>query len=166
MKHALLLASAGILCGALAPATHAGKGSVYFDMITTGSGTCQAALPAFEGLIRKRPLAIQNEGTAPAFVSCATHQLFNLIDPDYGIAVQLVNFGSSDVDVTCTAISLGKTNTYLPRTVTVPAGGEYYVSYNLNDDEYFVGPFNCNLPPGTGIGLVYPYSVAQYTPPA
>ncbi len=32
---------------------------------------CQAALPAFEGAIRKRPLAVQNEGTTNAFVTCS-----------------------------------------------------------------------------------------------
>ena len=36
-----------------------------------GAGACQAALPAYEGLIRKRPMAIQNEGVSTAFVTCA-----------------------------------------------------------------------------------------------
>ncbi|HST45355.1 MAG TPA: hypothetical protein VLK29_09045, partial [Luteimonas sp.] len=35
------------------------------------TGLCQAALPAYDGLIRKRPVAIRNEGDAAAFVSCS-----------------------------------------------------------------------------------------------
>ena len=30
--------------------------------------TCQGSLPSFEGALRKRPLAIVNEGTSNAFV--------------------------------------------------------------------------------------------------
>ena len=33
-------------------------------------GNCNGALPGFEGALRKRPLAIANEGTSSAFVSC------------------------------------------------------------------------------------------------
>jgi hypothetical protein len=32
---------------------------------------CQSALPVYDGLIRKRPLAVQNEGTKSAYVTCS-----------------------------------------------------------------------------------------------
>ena len=31
---------------------------------------CQPALPTFDGSIRKRPKAVQNEGTSIAFITC------------------------------------------------------------------------------------------------
>lgn len=35
------------------------------------TGVCQSALPVYDGQIRKRPKAIQNEGTSPAYVTCS-----------------------------------------------------------------------------------------------
>lgn len=40
-------------------------------LYVNASAHCQAALPVFDGLIRKRPLAVVNEGQAGAFVTCA-----------------------------------------------------------------------------------------------
>lgn len=38
---------------------------------TNPAGICQGALPAFETAIRKRPLAVQNEGDSTTFVTCS-----------------------------------------------------------------------------------------------
>lgn len=40
-------------------------------MTQNPTAICQSALPVYDGQIRKRPKAVQNEGTTPAFVTCS-----------------------------------------------------------------------------------------------
>jgi hypothetical protein len=69
-----------------------------------GSGVCQAALPSYEGQIRKRPLAIQNEGTAAAFITCSPSSLQYVPMQDFGHGVFLANNSAASVTVNCTAV--------------------------------------------------------------
>lgn len=133
------------------------------------TGTCQAALPSYEGQIRKRPLAIQNEGTANAFVSCS------LVGTHYGpngdgremtsVFVGLVNNTVAAIDVTCT-LSDGLANLIAPafiaKTVSVPANGWVELNWtsvdNGGDPFLFSANVQCNLPVGTGIS----YTVSLY----
>ena len=123
---------------------------------------CQTALPVFDGNVRKRPLAVQNEGTGDAFVTCSfTGQLIEL-----DIAtLAAVNNGSSDATLSCTAVTgrNASVNEYVTKTITVPASGVAHMSWAGAD---FAGApdtipgaslFNlsCKLPPGVGIGSAH-----------
>lgn len=165
MKALMMFATAGVLAAGAAMPAHGGD-ALYFDMYTTGSGACQAALPAFEGQVRKRPLALQNEGTAPAFVSCSPHQFLSLYDATYGVRLEIVNIGSAAASVTCTAVNVNaEAPEYIPKTVEVAAGSNAAMDFSESVDGFSFGSFSCNLPVGTGIGFIAPYSGAVYTPP-
>ncbi|MEO6138715.1 MAG: hypothetical protein ABIP11_08655 [Luteimonas sp.] len=130
-----------------------------FDQNATGG--CQSALPVFDGQIRKRPLAIQNEGTAPAFVSCS------FMTPIINTGVSRVNLYADNntgatLDITCTLV-VGLSNfdmpTYLPKTISVPANSGLYVfewtsvdNGGVNFNSYAISA-SCNLPVGTGLSL-------------
>lgn len=128
---------------------------------------CQPALPAYDGNIRKRPKAVQNEGTATAFVTCGfSGDNFSALDNGiYYAAVLLVNNTASPLEVTCTLVP-GRHATvvggFLPLTTTVNPGdpnaglGWHYPDY---DDGRFgvTAAVSCALPPGAGISEVLNY---------
>lgn len=70
-----VIAVAGTLLSAASPivAAPAPAGGVEIVMrnVNHTAGNCQAALPAFETNLRKRPLGLVNEGDATLFVTCA-----------------------------------------------------------------------------------------------
>lgn len=142
-----------------APAAHAARATA------PAISSCQAALPVFEGLIRKRPLAVQNEGDAAAFVTCGlenagpnggTHRI-NFAE------VQLQNQGSLSRSVSCTAVNSNASASpgapaYLNRTVAVAPGAT--VTLDFQAAQFPGNPLvltgntlavSCNLPPGIGI---------------
>lgn len=154
------LASAVLAAACVPAAAHA---QAYLDMVAQGPGVCQAALPAYEGQIRKRPLAIQNEGTAAAFVTCAIPQFSDpgLNDPDFGVRISLINSAATDATVNCTGVSFGNEGiAYVPQSVVVPANtaiGSDVVLFWDEEDGNGSGGYtttSCSLPPGTGITFV------------
>jgi hypothetical protein len=125
------------------------------------TGFCQSALPVFDGQIRKRPLAIQNEGTASAFVSCS------FMSPDHNVGVKEIllyadNNTGSAVDISCTLVSgISHFNvpTYHPQTITMPANsGLNLLAWTQADNggvkfnDYALS-VSCNLPVGTGLSF-------------
>jgi len=124
-----------------------------------GTGACQAALPNFEGVIRKRPLAIQNEGASTSFVTCSPPSLQGLVANDtLGYNIRLVNRGSSLVSVNCTAVigSDGVTNplvVYLPKNANIGGNSNAVLTWRTLEGYDTSVPFNvqCELPPGVGI---------------
>lgn len=124
---------------------------------------CQPALPAYDGLIRKRPKAVANEGTTTAFVSCAlAHQseFFNTVE---GVRVVVINRQDTAVEMTCTLVDGSGDITFSPskaRTITVPSGGRAVLpwSYASNNGgvRYTAPAVSCALPPSTEIvGVAY-----------
>ena len=128
---------------------------------------CQGALPAFEGQIRKRPLAVQNEGSADAFVTCAllnlgynsgTHRIS-------GGTLYLQNLGGGSRTVSCTAVNSSAVAApgsplYATRSVSVPANANGSTELAFLATDFPGAPFllpgdtlsvSCNLPPGLGI---------------
>src|SRR5690606_34316104 len=104
---------------------------VYLDQQSSGAGVCAAALPAFEGLVRKRPRAIQNEGSTNAFVTCAPPQFTEAADPGLGPSIVLVNHGAGAVTVACTGVTEDGDGAlaYLPLSGTVPGGGSTEIQW-------------------------------------
>jgi hypothetical protein len=113
---------------------------------------CQPALPAFDGLIRKRPLALQNEGTTTAFVTCSL-PVDNTTPDLNGAAIHYVNNTGGEVAIACTLVNgLQSDVTYFVQTAISSA--QYFVNYWTSAGSELLADqmsFSCALPPGTGI---------------
>lgn len=159
MRTIIPLAAAAALLASTA--AEAATRQVWFQQ--NGSGACQAALPAFEGLIRKRPMAIQNEGTAPAFVTCSpvTLQGVAVRDPrPHGIFI--ANRTAAAVTVNCTGVQGnvdGIADLSVPKSVTVVGNnhGSIYWEVSEGFDAFNDTSFSisCSIPPGVGITTLY-----------
>lgn len=91
--------------------------------VTNPAGVCQGALPAFETAIRKRPLAIVNEGTSNAFVTCSFTSQGNIV----GLEMWFRSTTEASSAVTCTAVSSYDTapnNAFVTKTIELSASGE------------------------------------------
>lgn len=124
---------------------------------------CQAALPVFEGNIRKRPLAIQNEGTSAAFVTCSfTGQGLDLA----GISMRFgtVFFtGNAQPVVSCTAVTgaSDEANEFVVKSAGFSIVDQENKTLSWNGNDFAGQPdampgeglisVSCNLPPGTAI---------------
>ena len=118
---------------------------------------CQAALPAFDGMIRKRPLAVQNEGSSTAFVSCGLEGVFNAEPHNAYVSIGLVNVGTSDVTIHCTLVDAGNAFTnpvYLPAFRTVLPGMNSAIFWHAEGYAFIYPAISCSLPPGAGIRYV------------
>jgi len=144
-----LFALAAICATALSQAAIAAV--VQQSQIMLSADNCQAALPAFDGNIRKRPLAMQNDGTTPAFVTCGFKGLG--IDPHSAgndlIGVALTTQGSQSVSVTCTLVNGFSEPVYLTQTRTVHPGVANLLFWTGNGLD--LAAMSCSLPPQTGI---------------
>jgi hypothetical protein len=162
---ASLSAAVVVLAAMHSPVAHAGVSAA------NASGLCQGALPAFDTNIRKRPLAVANEGTAAAFVSCSIPFANNASSIDDAV-VMMVNRNETAVDVGCTFVDgvvaeAGLTDlpAYYPQTVTLEPGVLTPIiwepaDYGLTSFSPYEN-FNCKLPPGVEINLVgYDYTDA------
>jgi hypothetical protein len=139
------------------------------EHVQNATGVCQAALPAFEGQIRKRPLALQNEGTSNAFVSCSlmgviSHATGLFAGKVFGVQLWLDNNSGAPISVTCTLVegrSGGTENVHIVKTVTMPAGSKDNEMSWSQDPDFGGGMLNgspsisCNLLPGTGISSTH-----------
>lgn len=128
---------------------------------TSAVANCQPALPAFDGLIRKRPRALQNEGGSSAFVSCSfTGDVFSIDGRTVQASAVLTNNTSSMMSVTCTLINGEFTvPNYLPKTLAIASGGFTQFSWSAVDNGgNNLTPFvsmSCSLPPGIGISNIF-----------
>ena len=153
MKVPLLLAIA------LAAIPSADAATVQRQDVRLGVRDCQGALPSFEGSLRKRPLAIQNEGTGDAFVTCAFEGSNGATRDTTQISVILRNLGPTAVNVSCTLVDGGiglYTPSYFTKTVSVAPGAttNSAISWVAADNGGlgFIYPaMSCNLPPGVAI---------------
>jgi hypothetical protein len=152
------------LAAALTVAGTASADTVPRTQVQNGTGACQAALPSYEGNIRKRPLGLNNEGAAPAFVSCSM-KADDFSDALNGYnGLQLSNRGAAAANVNCTLVAGGTlpvaTAAYFPKSFAIPAGSSIVAAWDPevdNGDAPFPNTLNwsCNLPPGVDINLVF-----------
>lgn len=127
--------------------------------IAHATAFCQPALPAFDGLVRKRPLAVQNEGSSNAFVTCSIPLDLGAATFD-GVAIYFVNNNEVDTAINCTMANGGGAGSvvYIPKSTVVPPGGgnnSWTPADNGGDELVPLASFSCNLPPGTGIHMMY-----------
>lgn len=128
--------------------------------VRMSADVCQPALPAFDGQIRKRPKAVQNEGIDNAFVTCAFGGVFNGVPSQKTLTVGLTNNTNAPITVNCTLVDFqaGVVNPeYFPKSISVPATGApvallLWSAVDDNGGVRFTYPAaSCVLPPGTGV---------------
>lgn len=156
LPHTVLFALGIVGACAVAQAAEIERGELVL-----ATASCQSALPVFDGVIRKRPLAVQNEGTTMSFLTCALQGLLYAEPHNSTVALLLVNTGEATASVTCTLVDGGPGmvgTVYLPRTVEVPAGATnhnvVWTAAENGDEAYSYPAVSCGLPPGTGISGV------------
>lgn len=116
-----------LLCGGLgAGPANAAIENVSF--VVNASTACKGALPVYNDLLRRRPLALSNDdATRSAFVTCAPPQWTTLVPEDAGTVYTVSNARDTAVSVSCTGVMPSQTSmdpVYVPVTVQVPAGGQ------------------------------------------
>ena len=122
------------------------------------AGMCQAALPVFEGNIRKRPTAVANEGTAPAFVSCSMETAAESSTGVSELILVLYNRNASAVSVTCSLVhSFQSGGTVVPKTLSLPGNGErtFFIWTPAdvgNPTSLRFANYSCGLPVGVEVG--------------
>ncbi len=135
------------------------------SFVQNATGACQSALPVFDGQIRKRPLAVQNEGTSAAFVSCSFMDTDRSVNGVTDVYLYADNNTSSSVTVNCTLVTgvSGLGPQYFPKSIVLPAnsklnqflwtsadnGGSNFSSFAINA--------SCQLPVGTGLTSSFVY---------
>jgi hypothetical protein len=136
-------------------------------METSANATanCQGALPNFEGAIRKRPLAVQNEGSAASFVSCSFSSEYDTEAqrPVSYFGAFFTNGSATARTVTCTGVAGYDTgdNTYVSKSVTVAPNrleqaDIFFVPGDIGGAGYYpLVSMSCNIPPGVGINDTY-----------
>lgn len=167
MNYSILLGSAALAAGVLMSG-NASAVTVNRAQISHGTANCQSALPVFDGNIRKRPMAVANEGTSTAYVTCDSEQIPDSGPGFTGVGVYFVNRrGADGVSVSCTlADGAFVASAFFPKTTTIAAGASGYITWNYTADNagaYFRAPAtSCALPPGVDIALtqwVFPEDV-------
>lgn len=124
---------------------------------------CQAFTPGVSNTIRNRVIGAQNVGTASIAVACnyaTAHNYNDATDQNLSGIYQVFNNGSAgDVTISCTLLTgtpgfdFGDAYS-VTKTLTLPAGTSYYISFDGTDNPTPNATFNngivgvnCMLPP-------------------
>lgn len=147
---------------ALIPGTAQAQTIVTRTEMSNPTNYCQAALPVFDGNVRKRPLAVQNEGSGNAFITCNFNTQGGAITD---VVVYFASSNTSSLSVTCTGVNSYNTgaNEYIVKTAALNGtGGQNFIAWSASD---FSGApayipdglfgISCNLLPGVGINDSY-----------
>lgn len=146
-----LLCSAVLAAGVAQAGVPAVERTQYFN----AAAHCQASLSKFDDALRKRPLAVQNEGTTSVFVTCAIPTQGQV----QGLEVYVSSQDGSDAPVACTAVTgwHGGTNYYATKVTDTAYG---YGGFFWNASDFVEGAtefptsflaMSCKLAPGTGL---------------
>lgn len=122
--------------------------------LTMAVSACQSALPVFDGVVRKRPLAVQNEGDSSTFITCGLEGVFGALPHSTYIGISLQNNGSAPATASCTLVDAGSgfaSPTYLPVSRTISPGTSSEVTWIPEDAAFIYPAISCNVPPGVGI---------------
>lgn len=159
-----LASAALVLCAA--GTVHAGSPAGAGENLSNAAGVCQSALPVYESAFRKRPLAIVNEGAAPAFLTCSltAPTSFGGNAGTRGVEIAMINTSDSEQTVTCTVVigTDGSSPKFFPREVTISANSRRSLRVTADTDNDGVlfdtySPVNasCNVPAGVGLAETY-----------
>ena len=127
-----------------------------------GQRSCQGSLPNFEGALRKRPLAVSNEGTGSAFISCSMAADIGSPSGVTGVLALFTNRTGSPVTINCTMVSgvaapFGSP-LYFPKSASIPANSYTIMQWSSSADNggsaFMLPNLNCSIPPGTEFNVV------------
>lgn len=157
---------------------NAGAATQSRQIVSLPTNYCQSSLPTFEGLIRKRPLAVQNEGSASAFITCS-YPSGEGREPSSSATTRVwqyfLNNSDTNITVSCTGVS-GDTGAeqpqYIVKSLEIPANtpvGNSQISWFAAD---FAGApavfpsqgqfsISCSIPPGGGVRQAYINSITD-----
>lgn len=134
---------------------------------------CQSSLSNLENGVRKRPLAIANEGDATKFVSCSMNiDAFGL--PTTQAMLLVTNRSATTRAVSCTLVSgialpyPESVPVYVSKTASIQPGA-YTVMQWLYDVDNAGEPFqlvnfNCAVPPGVELNTISLFNMEVKTP--
>lgn len=170
MKHLIPRTTMAMAIGGALIAGSAHAVTQPRQSVSLPTNYCQAALPAFEGLIRKRPLAVQNEGAATAFITCSYPS-----GEGRGIGGSVttrvwqffLNNSGGDITINCTGVS-GNDGATSPQfivksLVVAPGDTSSQISWFASDFAGAPAVFpsqgqfstSCAIPPGGGLRQAY-----------
>lgn len=164
MKFSPYLPAAVVALAALSTLPRADAALVARAENYPAVNVCQGALPSYEGLLRKRPKALQNEGGATSFVTCGLHGqgLASSIGPRAKrVSIYFINVGNAPVSTTCTAVeALGEERYVTKTTVTSPGNTQNAIGFTALELDPANGwwrtpAISCSLPPGAGISTIW-----------
>ena len=164
-----LASGIAVLTIALASAYSAPSGAAIVSHGNSSGPTarCQGALPVFETAIRKRPLAVQNEGTSAAFVTCSFEfDSVNALDNTATLVdAYFTNTSATAKTVSCTAVTGFEgdeiPNEYVSLEETIAPGatseGIYWIDTDFPEGGLASGlvSISCNIPAGVGVNDSY-----------
>jgi hypothetical protein len=130
------------------------------DLLSTNGtgpvGNCQAALPAYEGQTRKRPLAVINESPNTAFVTCAfTTEEVSINVQSFSTRVS--NLSDVPATVNCTGVIGDELEDadYIAKSITLAPGADGTLSWGTADNGGLLFAksvaISCALPSFTGL---------------
>lgn len=154
----LLLAAAAFAAGAgLLSAGPAAAATVARQFFQNGGSACTGALPTFEGSLRKRPLAIANEGAVAAFVTCSAQaNNFNGVRPTVVFA-SATKRGGAAVTLSCTLVNGDSFNgaAYTLASIVLPASEsatlQWLPAAPATQLPFASVSISCALPPGVEV---------------
>lgn len=130
-------------------------GAQSYTTRQNAAGMCQGALPQFAGSLRARPLALANEGTSDAFITCSlvaeNARRYQFINPLF------FNRSGVATTATCTIVTghVHSSPWYYTRTVSLPAGGGASIELTPNGaDPSNMFNMNCRLPAGVELNYI------------
>lgn len=154
MKTSIIL---GIGAALASLAMSAQAATIGRTELRTATMVCQPATAVADGGIRKRPAAVQNEGTSTVSVTCGAEGIFGAQRSSTFLGIGLKNNTAAPVTLTCTMVDLGNgfsSPTYFPKSAALAANGTAEITWlpSENAGNNFIYPsFSCALPPGTGV---------------
>lgn len=123
-----------------------------------GPANCQAALPVYDGNVRKRPKAIANEGTSTAFITCDFEASPSILRKVMTVIVRLHNSTTSTQSVSCTLVDafgaeVFSVNSLKSVELQAQANGElrWQASTDNANINYTTPSMSCAIPPGIEI---------------
>lgn len=159
-RATLFTAAGAALLLAAAPAARGNDWSNAVDV-------CQAATPAMDAPLRKRPLGIHNEGEQTVFVSCSIRAPLGQIDGGGVDVTQIIVLATNRTEtaqsVACTLVDgvaapfPSFPAIYLPKTLELQPGafgvGNWF-DFETEAGRYRLPNLSCALPPGTELNIV------------
>lgn len=130
---------------------------------TNSPAICQPASPLFDHSIRKRPLAVQNEGTRHAFVTCSLITQGGSITR---VGMWASAFDDASHTLSCTGVTGYNTgpNFVAVKTIQISASGPPDVAIVWQAEDFGSGrvvfpshlfSVSCSLPPGVSLNDMY-----------